>query len=67
MRRGPAILSPRDVHHAGFEINRVPAECVQSWKPLARADPDALLIMMVVWRAGGMLGALPKKMFGVVG
>ena len=29
----------RDVHHAGFEINLVPAECVQSRNPLAVPIP----------------------------
>jgi hypothetical protein len=44
-----------------FEINLVPAECVQSRKPLARADTDALLIMMVVWRAGGIFTHFAEK------
>src|SRR6266851_4289079 len=61
MRRRRAILSPRDVHHGGFEINLVPAECVQSRKPLARADTDALLIMMVAWRAGGIFTHFAEK------
>jgi hypothetical protein len=61
MRRRRAILSPRDVHHAGIEINPVPAECVQSRKPLSRADTDALLIMMVVRRAGGCFTRFAEK------
>jgi hypothetical protein len=59
--RRRAIISPRDVHHAGFEINLVAAECVQSRKPLARADTDALLIMMVVWRADGIFTRFAEK------
>jgi hypothetical protein len=64
---GEPSFSPRDVHHAGFAINPVPAECVQSRKPLARAcryrsaaDHDG--------RPAGwwvFLHALPKKMFGM--
>jgi hypothetical protein len=49
------------MHHAGFKIIPVPAECVQSRKPLARADTDALLIMMVGWRAGGCFTRFAEK------
>jgi hypothetical protein len=34
---------------------------VQSRKPLARANTDALLIMMVVWRAGGIFTHFAEK------
>ena len=61
MGRRLGVLSPGDVHHAGFAINPVPAECVQSWKPLAHADTDALLIIMLVRRAGGIFTHFAEK------
>jgi hypothetical protein len=61
MGRRLGVLSPGDVHHAGFAINLVPAECMQSRKPLARTDIDALLIMMFVRRVGGIFTHFAEK------